>query len=303
MPEPHEVPIADLSGRVALVTGATSGLGYATAAQLGRAGATVLVHGRTQLKAEQAVGQLMSLPGPQAPKYVAVQAELSRLDEVRLLASQVCESAPDGLDVLVNNAGAQFSERRLTSDGIEMTTAVVHLATAALSRLLFDHLRKAASRRQVPAQVVNVTSINERVGKPLTDWSYAAGYGQVRAYSNAKFMALAYTYAMAQRVDEKAITFNAADPGVVFTDFGRKAGGFAGRIDRVLRPVAPLLIASPEKAARRSVMRALAPDAAGRTGCFFARSTLGNSSKRSCDPSIVARVHALTEEWLTALGV
>jgi NAD(P)-dependent dehydrogenase (short-subunit alcohol dehydrogenase family) len=303
MPEPHEVPIADLSSRVALVTGATAGLGYATAAELGRRGATVLVHGRTQPRAEQAVRLLMSMPGVEAARYVAVHAELGSLDEVRRLASQVREFTPDGLDVLVNNAGAQFSERRLTSDGIEMTTAVVHLATAALSRLLLGHLRRAARRTQVPAQVINVTSFNERLGKPVTDWSYATGYGQVRAYSNAKLMALAYTYALARRVDEKEITFNAADPGAVFTDFGRKAGGSAGRIDRVLRPVAPLLIASPEKAARRSVLQALASNTSGRGGGFYARGALRTSSKQSRDPSVIAQVSALTEERLTALGV
>jgi NAD(P)-dependent dehydrogenase (short-subunit alcohol dehydrogenase family) len=303
MREPYEVPIADMSDRVVLVTGATAGLGYATAAALGQRGATVLVHGRTRQKAEQAVRLLENASGAEATRYVAIDAELSSLDEVRRLVSQVHDHAPDGLDVLVNNAGAQFNERRLTADGIEMTTAVVHVATAALSRLLLDHLRHAARRTQLPAQVVNVTSINERVGKPVTDWSYASRYGQVRAYSNAKLMALAYTYAMAARVDVKEVTFNAADPGAIFTDFGRKAGGSAGVMDRVLRPVAPYLIATPEKAARRSVLRALAQDTVGRSGGFFARGALRTSSKRSRDAATIARVAALTEERLTDLKI
>jgi NAD(P)-dependent dehydrogenase (short-subunit alcohol dehydrogenase family) len=145
--------------------------------------------------------------------------------------------------------------------------------------------------------------MNERFGKPVTDWGYATGYGQVRAYSNAKLMALAYTYAMARQVDHKEVTFNAADPGAVFTDFGRKAGGSAGQLDRLLRPVAPLLIAGPEKAARRSVLRALAPDAVRRSGGFYARGALRTSSKRSRDPSVIVDVHALTDERLTALGI
>jgi NAD(P)-dependent dehydrogenase (short-subunit alcohol dehydrogenase family) len=303
MREPNETPIADMSGRAVLVTGATAGLGYATAAGLGRSGASVMVHGRTGEKAEQAVRLLENMPGVQATRYVAVHAELSSLDEVRRLVLQVQELAPDGLDVLVNNAGAQFSERRLTSDGIEMTTAVVHLATAALSCMLLGHLRLATRRTQVPAQVVNVTSMNERLGKPVTNWSYAAGYGQVRAYSNAKLMALAYTYAMAARVNEKEVTFNAADPGAVFTDFGRKAGGSAGRMDRVLRPIAPYLLAGPEKAALRSVLRALAPDAVGRSGGFYARGAMRTSSKRSRDTSTIAQVEALTDKRLTALEI
>jgi NAD(P)-dependent dehydrogenase (short-subunit alcohol dehydrogenase family) len=300
MREPYETPIADMSGRVVLVTGATAGLGYATAAGLGRSGATVLVHGRTGEKAEQAVRVLGNAPEVEATRYVAVHADLSSLDEVRRLVSQVHELAPDGLDVLVNNAGAQFSERRLTSDGIEMTTAVVHLATAALSQLLLDHLRVAARRAQVPAQVVNVTSMNERIGKPVTDWGYHSGYGQIRAYSNAKLMALAYTYAMARRVDDSEVTFNAADPGTVFTDFGRKAGGSAAVLDRVFRPVAPLLIAGPEKAARRSVLRALAPDVVGRSGGFYAKGAARTSSKRSRSTATIGQVEALTDERLAA---
>jgi len=110
--------------------------------------------------------------------YVAVHADLGSLDEVRDLSSQVQNLAPDGLDLLINNAGAQFDERWLTSDKIEMTTAIVHLAAAALTRLLLDHLR----RGRLSAQVINVTSLNERFGKPVEDRSYATGYGQTQAW-------------------------------------------------------------------------------------------------------------------------
>ncbi|GIF26707.1 NAD(P)-dependent dehydrogenase (short-subunit alcohol dehydrogenase family) [Actinoplanes tereljensis] len=293
---------ASLSGRVALVTGAADGLGFATAAELGRAAATVLVHGRTQLKAERAVQRLAEMPHSQAGRYIPVYAELSSGSELRDLASNVRELTPDGLHVLINNAGAQFSERRLTVDGLEMTTAVVHVAAAALSRLLIGHLRKGAATAGAPSQVINVTSINERFGRPVTDWSYATGYGQVRAYSNAKLMALAYTYGLARRIDENEVTVSAADPGAVFTDFGRKAGGSAGRMDRLLRPVAPLLIASPERAARRSVMLAMAPGNVRRTGAFYARGARRTSSRRSREKPVIDRVYALTEERLAELG-
>jgi NAD(P)-dependent dehydrogenase (short-subunit alcohol dehydrogenase family) len=295
-------PVAGLSGRVVLVTGAADGLGFATAAELGRAAATVLVHGRTPLKAEQAARRLAEMPRGRTGRYIPVYAELSSRSELRDLASRVRDLAPDGLHVLINNAGAQFSDRRLTVDGLEMTTAVVHVAAAALSRLLIGHLRKGAATAGTSSQVINVTSINERFGRPVTDWSYATGYGQVRAYSNAKLMALAYTYGLAQRIDENEVTVSAADPGAVFTDFGRKAGGSAGRMDRLLRPVAPLLIASPEQAARRSVMLAMAPDNARRTGAFYARGARRVSSRRSREKSVIDQVYALTEEKLAELG-
>jgi retinol dehydrogenase 12 len=294
--------------RAVLVTGATSGLGYATAARLGQRGDTVLVHGRTQPTAADAVRRLSQEPGGSTGEYIPVHAELSSLDEVRGLASRVKDLAPGGLDVLINNAGAQHNRRVLSPDGIELTTAVVHVAPAALSRLLLDDLRNAA-RHRGPARVINVTSINERIGRVVTDWSYIEGYRQVRAYSNAKLMALAYMYALAERVDEGEITFSAADPGFIFTDFGRKAGGFAGFTDRLLRPVAPYLIASPDKAARRSVLLAANADAgadaaaAGGSGLFYAKGSLRTSSKRSRDPSVIKHVYELTERRLSAAGL
>jgi retinol dehydrogenase 12 len=297
-------PELDLRGQAVLVTGATSGLGYATAAALGRRGATVLVHGRTQEKAERAVRRLSDGAGPSAGKFVAVQAELSSLDEVRGLAAQVRASSPAGLMILINNAGAQHDSRKLSPEGIELTTAVVHSSPAALYRLLRDHLLRAADHFRAPAQVITVTSVNERFGKPVDDWSYETGYRQVRSYSNAKLMALSYTYALAGSVSEDEITFNAADPGFVFTDFGKKAGGFAAFSDRVLRPVAPLLIASPEKAARRSVLLAVAHGPReSSTGGFYAKGGKRTSSKRSRDRSVIDRIYTLTEDRLASLGI
>jgi NAD(P)-dependent dehydrogenase (short-subunit alcohol dehydrogenase family) len=292
-----------MSSRAALVTGATSGLGHATAAELGQRGAIVLVHGRTQKTADQAVRHLAELDSAGAGKYIAVYADLTSLEEVRQLAAQVREKSPDGLDILINNAGAQFNSRRLSPEGIEVTTAIVHFTPAVLHRLLLDDLRRAAENAHAPARVVGVTSANERIGKVVTDWSYASGYGQVRAYSNAKLMALAYTYALARRFDEKEVVFHAADPGAVFTDFGRKAGGSAGLMDRLFRPVAPVLIASPEKAARRSVLIAADPALAAGTGGFYAKGAARTSSAKSRDPLVIDQVDALTEERLSSFGI
>ena len=290
--------------QAALVTGATSGLGYAIAAALGRRGATVLVHGRTPEKAARAVRQLAETDDSGAGTFIAVHAELSSLGEVRDLAVQVQASAPAGLKILVNNAGAQHNKLKLSPEGIELTTAVVHSSPAALCRLLHEHLRRAADHSHTPAHVITVTSVNERFGRPVDDWSYASGYGQVKAYSNAKLMALAYTYALARSVGEHEVTFNAADPGIVFTDFGRKAGGFAAASDRILRPVAPLIFASPEKAARRSVLLAIDPAPPGTgTGGFYAKGALRASSKRSRDQAVIDQIYTLTEDRLSSLGI
>jgi hypothetical protein len=116
-------------------------------------------------------------------------------------------------------------------------------------------------------------------------------------------MALSYTYALARHVDTERVTFNAADPGFVFTDFGKKAGGSAGTLDSLLRPVAPLLIASPEKAARRSVIVAADHALAAGTGGCYAKGSLRTSSRRSRDSSFIDEVYALTDERLSSFGI
>src|SRR5690242_7948788 len=118
-----------MHGRVVLVTGAASGIGRATVASLGEAGGTVLVHARTQARAVAAVGELRG-------RFVPVSGDLGSLAGVRDLAAQVLHAVPDGLHVLVNNAGAAFPQRALSQEGVERTIAVNHLAGAALTTSL-----------------------------------------------------------------------------------------------------------------------------------------------------------------------
>lgn len=267
-----------------LVTGASSGLGRATAQALARAGARVLVHARTRERAEAVARELGGVP---------VWADLGSVDGVLGLAEQV---AGDGLDVLVNNAGGAFARRELSPDGVERTIAVHHVASAALTAALLPALRHGASPS--PARVVNVSSTVERFGRRLVDWSSSAGYGQWRAYCDAKLLSLAFTYALAGHLDRREVTVNAADPGNVATGFGRNGGVF-----RLFQGPARFLLASPERGARTAVRLASDPELDGATGGFYAKGRPAVSSATSRDPAYGEQVLAATAELLQRAGL
>ncbi|MEI5102419.1 SDR family NAD(P)-dependent oxidoreductase [Streptomyces sp. PmtG] len=185
---------ASLSGRTALVTGATSGIGYETARQLAERGATVLVHGRTAEEARAAVDKLVATAGADAARLHPFGADFTHLEEVELLAGRVVAEHPH-LDVLVNNAGIAAPERHtVTADGNEIAFQVNFLAHFLLTSLLEPALTSEPGGR-----VVNVSSSLHRTAS--IQWSDP---NRVRRYSRLA------AYAQSQL----ALTVFAADPRV-----------------------------------------------------------------------------------------
>jgi NAD(P)-dependent dehydrogenase (short-subunit alcohol dehydrogenase family) len=280
--------MAKSSEPTVLVTGASSGLGKATAQALARSGARVLVHARTE---EGAVTAARAVHG------VPVWADLGSVDGARGLAEQVA-AASDGLHALVNNAGGASTRRRLSPEGVEQTIAVHHVAPAALTALLLPVLRRAATTAGRPSRVVNVSSTVERLGHRLTDWSYPDRFSQWQAYCDAKLLNLAFTYALANRLDRREITVNAAHPGNVATGFGRNGGLF-----RLFQGPARFLLSSPDRGARTAVRLASDPGLDTATGGYYAKSRPALSSATSRDPAYGEHVIAMTVRLLDRSGV
>ena len=220
-----------------LVTGATSGLGRAVAADLADKGHTVLVHGRERPKVDGLVSQL---PGC-ARGYVA---DLASLDEVRRLGNQVAADV-ERVDVLVNNAGVASTDRRDSQDGVELDFAVNHLA----HWLLTGYLLSRVGRR-----IVSVASI----GQAPIDWSdplLERGWEPFRAYSQSKLAQIAFTFDLAERLDGRA-TVNALHPATLMdTQMVRES--FGRTISSVDDGVGPV------------VRLAVGDDADGVTGRFY----------------------------------
>ena len=151
--------------KVCLVTGATSGIGYVTARELARRGATVTVVGRNPDRTAVCVGRIRRETGSQTVD--SLLADLSSMAQVRTLAEAV-KARHERLDVLVNNAGAVFLTRHTTVDGYEMTFALNHLAPFLLTNLLLDRLKASA-----PARIVTTASIAHVGAKiPFDDPNY-----------------------------------------------------------------------------------------------------------------------------------
>ncbi|MEV6929775.1 SDR family NAD(P)-dependent oxidoreductase [Dactylosporangium sp. NPDC051485] len=281
--------MATSSATTALVTGASGGLGKATVHALARAGVRVLVHARTEERAVAAARELHGVP---------VWADLGSVAGVRGLAEQVTAVAEGGLHVLVNNAGGAAARRDLSPEGVERTIAVHHVASAALTALLLPMLRRGAIASARPARVVNVSSTVERLGRRLTDWSYPERFSQWHAYCDAKLLNLAFTYALAHRLDHREITVNAANPGNVATGFGRNGGAF-----RFFQGSARFLLSSPERGASTAVRLASDPTLDTATGGYYTKGRPVLSSAASRDPAYGEQVLAMTARLLARSGV
>jgi NAD(P)-dependent dehydrogenase (short-subunit alcohol dehydrogenase family) len=249
----------NLSGKTALVTGATSGIGFATAVGLARLRAHVLLHGRTQDSAERAAGELRHMV-PEAD-VVAVAADFADLRAIRTLATEVQAKAPV-LDILVNNAGCITTTRHESADGMELQLAVNHLAPFLLTQRLLDQLMAGS----VPGRVINVCSklhFNGRLDLADLHWSHRP-YKGFQAYADSKFALAAITHCWSRRIAPERVTFNSLHPGVVGSNFGSKNTWFAF-IMPLLRP----FLTSNEDGAKTSLHLASAPEVAGLSGYYF----------------------------------
>lgn len=266
-------------GRTVLVTGASSGVGRATALGLAAMGAHVAITGRDRLCTEDAAREIGAAGGMKVEMFVA---DLSSQAQVRRLASEVLAVLPR-IDVLVNNAGGYWDTRHVTIDGLERTFAVNHLAPFLLTNLLRDRLECSA-----PARVVTVASNAHATGR--IDFDNLQGersYSGGRAYSQSKLANVLFTYQLARRMRGSAVTANALHPGVVRTSFGASDPAL---IQRLLIPLLRPVMKSPARGAATSIHLASAPELEHVSGCYFANRRSTKSSPRSNDQAVAARL-------------
>jgi NAD(P)-dependent dehydrogenase (short-subunit alcohol dehydrogenase family) len=282
-----------LDGQSVLVTGAKGGIGRETAQGIGNSGATVLVHAR-RIDDARRTADLLVTSGNGNGTYLAVAGDLGSLAGVRQLVDSVHAATPNGLNGLVNNAGAAFSSKALSPDGYERTIAINHVALAAVTDGLLDLLRKGADELGAPSRVVNMTALIESRGTPVTDWSYPGKYKQIQAYADAKLLALMYTYAQARRYEGQGLTFNAVSPGTVKTSLGSKAGGAFKTIEALTNP----FVGPPEKGSRGCVRLMADPALATATGGYYSSAKLKVSSRKSRDLHAQEHVYEQTEREL-----
>lgn len=277
----------DLDGRVFLVTGGTEGIGKAAALQFAQRGATLVLVGRNKEKTTRVIEELKSHSGNS--KIEPIFADLSTIAEVRRVAAEF-RAKYDRLDVLVNNAGAMFTEYGLTSDGYERTFALNHLSYFVLTTELLDLLRKTKGSR-----VVSTSSDAHQTGRiDLTSIAKRAGGAGWRAYGDSKLANILFTIELAKKLEGCDTIAACFHPGFVHTGFGHNNGGFTSRIVGLGQR---LFARTPEKGAETLVWLATSPEVtrAGAHGEYFYDRTVRRRSRYARDHEMAAKLWAYSE--------
>ena len=293
MEQIHNRPMA---GKTALVTGATGGIGKATALGLAAMGAHLALTGRDRGRTEAAAREIRAAGGGEGGQVDTFVADLASQSEVRRLTGEVLQRLPS-IDVLVNNVGGYWNTRHATADGLEHTLALNHLAPFLLTTLLLNRLKESA-----PARVVTVSSHAQGMGRiAFDDLQGERSYSGARAYNQSKLANLLFTYELARRVPATSVTANALHPGVVRTAFGAED---PHGVQRLLVPLLRPFMKSPAQGAATSIHVASAPDLQGVTGRFFVNRTPTRSSARSYDETAAARLWQVSADrvGLSAAG-
>ncbi len=274
-----------MNGKVVMVTGATDGIGKATARALAAMGATVVIVGRNPAKTTATMDELRGATGNN--NIDCLLADFASLAQVRQLADAFKQQY-DRLDVLVNNAGAVFAQRGETEDGFEQTFGVDHLAPFLLTNLLLHLLKQSA-----PSRIVNVSSEGHKISNiNFDDLEGQRRYTGMGAYGQAKLANILFTYELARRLRGTGVTVNALHPGGVATNFG---AGQPGPLTQVIRFFITRFGITPEQGAQTSIYLASSPEVKGVTSKYFDKSKPVRSSPASYNNQAAERLWLISE--------
>lgn len=269
-----------LQGKICLVTGSTSGMGKITARELAIRGATVVLVGRNREKGEATQAAIRRETGNEHVDLLI--ADLSLLQDVRRLAASF-QQTYHHLHVLVNNAGAIYRSRNVTSEGLEATFVVNYLAPFLLTELLGETLKASA-----PARIVNVSSQVHTIGSLAFDnLQGEKRFTTMSNYAQAKLALILFTYELARRLEGTGVTVNVMSPGMMSGEnFNTGATGLLALVTKLARP----FIMTAEQGAQTEIYLATSPQLEGVTGKCFAKSQEQKSSRRSYDQALGQRL-------------
>jgi NAD(P)-dependent dehydrogenase (short-subunit alcohol dehydrogenase family) len=281
-----------MTDRLFLITGATDGIGKATALALVQSGAVVILHGRDPEKTAGAVEEIQSATG--SAKLHMVIADFASLDEVAALAEQV-KSDFGQLNVLINNAGQLNDQRLLSQDGFELTFAVNHLAPFLLTQKLLPVLKANA-----PARIVNVSSSAMGGGViDLADLQSERHFDGWQAYANTKLANLLFSNVLAEQLTGSGVVSNSLCPGLIDTNLLHNRQVFPDESLKYLQP----RMRPPAEGAQVPLFLATADEAADVSGQFFLRDDQGGRAislgwDRETAAALWARSGELLANWL-----
>ena len=265
--------------KTVVITGATSGIGQVAAEKLAAMGARLVLVARDKTRGEAQLARLRRL-GTGANHAIHF-ADLSRLAEMKRVAVEIAAAEPR-IDVLINNAGALFAARQVTSDGLELTFATNHLAYFVLTHGLRQPLRASA-----PARVVNVSS-DAHKGKQLDfgDLQSEKNFRGFQVYGQSKLCNILFTRELARRWAGSGVNANCLHPGFVATKFGDQSGGLLSWGVRA----AKMFAISPQKGAETIIYLASSPEVADANGLYFYKRQPATPTKQAQDDASARRL-------------
>lgn len=262
-----------VQGKMAIVTGANSGMGLATTVELARQGAQVIMACRSRSRGEEALAEAKRRSG--SDKIELMLCDLGSLESIRRFAEQF-QAQYDRLDILINNAGVVMLKRELTKDGFEMDLGVNHLGHFLLTMLLLDALKASAG-----ARIVVVGSGAYKIGSmDYTDPAMENSFNPAKAYGRSKLANIWFTKELAVRLKGTRVTVNCVHPGAVGTSLGvNRDTGFGKSVLKLLS----YFFQTPEKGADTALYLATSPEVEGVTGQYFYRRKVQRLTARADD--------------------
>jgi len=271
----------NMEGKICLITGANSGIGYATAIGLAKLNAHVIMVCRNKERGESAQKEIIEKTGN---KHVdLLLCDLSSLNSIREFAADF-KTKYQSLHVLINNAGVMLSKRELSVDGFEMNFAVNHLAPFLLTNLLLDLLKKSA-----PSRIINIASAAHKYG--TIDFEDLQGENKkhrfMGLYGDSKLALILTSYELSRRLEGSGVTLNLIHPGVVNTNLGMDR-------NKPKKGIVRRFFKSPEKAAETSIYLASSPEVEGITGKYFINKQEQQSSEDSYNEEYANKLYDIT---------
>jgi retinol dehydrogenase-12 len=277
-----------MNGKRVIITGASRGIGKEAAYALARQGAEL-----TLVVRDKALGDTVAdeCKRKGAASVDVLTCDLSSQKDIRRLGKEILERY-ERISVLINNAGAIYTERQTTVDGLERTFATNHVAYFLLTTLLLDRLKASA-----PARIVNVASdAHRRNSFDLNDLQSERSFSGMSVYGASKLMNILFTRELHKRLQGSDVTVNALHPGVVATNFGDSATGILKSLLKLGRP----FMRSEADGAKTTVYLASSAEVSGVSGRYFKNCREATPSAQARRDDLAAGLWAATEKLVQA---
>jgi NAD(P)-dependent dehydrogenase (short-subunit alcohol dehydrogenase family) len=279
------------SEKICLITGANSGIGKAASIELAAKFDKLILVVRNRVRGERAVQEIFEKSGNHNIDLIV--ASLSSFDSIRTLAKIILEKY-EHIDVLINNAGAYFSKRHITADGIEATFNINYLSRFLLTNLLLPLIKKSDAGR-----IINVSGESHRFGKiNFDDLMFEKKYNSVKAVKQSKLADILFTYELARRLKDTDIIVNCLHPGAVATssiDNNPDISSFIKCAYKFIRP----FLKTPEEGAETIIYLATGNDLERITGKYFIDNKIAASSAASYDENLASELWMVSEQLIS----